>query len=91
MSKVRIANPRPGGAQYTTIAQADRFVRRHEAYIDGEQLHFLQPAELRQTQGVMAAIAAERHRSDVYITRQVWWNGDDPDPYATHGPGDIRS
>ena len=91
MSKIRIVNPRPGGARYTTIAQAEHFVRRHEAHLDGDQLYFLQPAELRQTWSVMSAIAVERNCSDVYITRQVWWNGSDQDLLATHGPGEVRS
>ncbi len=41
MSKIRIANPQPGSARYTTASRAARYVRRKEAVIVESELHFL--------------------------------------------------
>jgi hypothetical protein len=45
MSRIRIANPQPGSAKYTSASRAERYVRCKKAVmIDGE-LHFLSRAE----------------------------------------------
>jgi hypothetical protein len=89
MSKIRIANPQPGSAKYTTVSRAERYVRRKEAvWIDGE-LHFLSPTEQRQMQTFVQTIKSERRASDVYIRGIVWWDGRDPD--GMHRPGEVIS
>ena len=40
MSKIRIANPQPGSARFTTSSRAARYVRRKEAVIVEGELHF---------------------------------------------------
>jgi hypothetical protein len=52
MSKIRIANPQPGSARYTTASQAERYVRRKEAVIIDSELHFLSPSEQRRMQTI---------------------------------------
>jgi len=79
MSKIKIVNSQPGSARYTSAAQADRYVRRGEAVLLGEELHFLSAAELRCHRNIEAQIAnaASRQRSDVYVDQRgtIWWNG----------------
>lgn len=91
MSKaIRIANPKPGSARYTTIAQADRYVRKGEAVLVGGELNFLTDAEQRHLQNIERQITrSERRASDVYITGTVWWNGTDID--GLHRPGEVIS
>jgi len=79
MPKIRIANPQPGSAKYTTASQADRYVRRGEAVLIGKTLHFLTDAEQRHQRNIERHISAgeSRSRSDVYVDRRgtIWWNG----------------
>jgi hypothetical protein len=90
MSKIRIANPRPGSAKYTSECQAERYVRRGEAVKIGDELQFLSETEQRQLRNVEAQVAqSERRASDVYIKGTVWWNGSDPD--GMHRPGEVVS
>jgi hypothetical protein len=39
--KVRIANPTPGGARFTSAARAEQFVRKGRARWKGDRLEFL--------------------------------------------------
>ncbi len=88
MSKIRIANPRPGCARYTSESQAERYVRRGEAVRIGDELHFLSQAEQRHMENVeRQIIRSERRASDVYIRGTVWWDG--PDPGGMHRPGEV--
>lgn len=88
MSKIRIANPKPGSAKYTTESQAERYVRRGEAVLIGRDLHFLSESEQRHMRNVEAQIIiSERRASDVYIEGTVWWDGDDPG--GMHRPGEV--
>jgi hypothetical protein len=87
--KIRIANPQPGSARYTTANQAERYVRRKEAIIIDSQLHFLSPAEQRRMQTFNRIIQSERRASDVYIRGIVWWDGSDPG--GMHRPGEVIS
>jgi hypothetical protein len=68
MSKIRIANPQPGCAKYTTANQAERYLRRKEAVIINGMLHFLFSEERRRKLAVNPIIHSERHASDVYVT-----------------------
>jgi hypothetical protein len=89
MSRIRIANPQPGSAKYTSVSRAERFVRRKEAVILNSELHFLSPAEQRRMQTINRIIKSERRASDVYIRGIVWWNGNDPG--GMHRPGEVVS
>jgi hypothetical protein len=89
MSKIRIANPQPGSAKYTTASQAERYVRRKQAVIIGNELHFLSPAEQRRMLTINRIIQSERRASDVYIRGIVWWNGRDSG--GMHRPGEVVS
>lgn len=89
MSKIRIANPQPGSAKYTSAGQAERYVRRKEAVIRDGVLHFLSPAEQRRMATFNQVIRSERRASDVYIKGIVWWDGRDPG--GMHRPGEVIS
>ena len=68
MPKIRIANPQPGCAKYTTANQAERYLRRKEAVIIDGMLHFLFPTERRGRLALNPIIHSERRASDVYVT-----------------------
>ena len=89
MPKIRIANPQPGCAKYTTANQAERYVRRREAVIVDGELHFLSPADQRRMQSFIQNMQSERRASDVYIRGIVWWDGRDPG--GMHRPGEVVS
>jgi hypothetical protein len=89
MSKIRIANPQPGSARYTTVHQAERYVRRKEAAIVDGELHFLSSAKQRCMRTFIRIIQSERQASDVYIRGIVWWNGSDTG--GIHRPGEVVS
>jgi hypothetical protein len=89
MSKVRIANPQPGSARYTTVHQAERYVRRKEAVMVDGELHFLSSAEQRRMRIFIQIIQSERRASDVYIRGIVWWDGRDRG--WMHRPGEVIS
>ena len=67
MPKIRIANPHPGCARYTTVNQAERYLRRKEAMIIDGMLHFLSPDERRLKLALNPIILSERRDSDVYV------------------------
>jgi hypothetical protein len=79
MSKIRIANPQPGCARYTSEAQAERYVRRKEAVLIGRNLHFLCATEQRHQRNIEIQIetASTRERSDAYVDPRgvIYWNG----------------
>jgi hypothetical protein len=79
MSKIRIANPQPGSAQYTTILRAKRYVHRGEAVLIGQEVHFLSAIEQRHQQNIEKQIAAceGRKASDIYVDQRgvIFWNG----------------
>ena len=89
MSRIRIANPQPGSAKYTSASRAERFVRRKEAVMLDGQLKFLSPTEQRQMQTFAQTIQSERRAGDVYIRGIVWWDGRDPG--GMHRPGEVIS
>ena len=89
MSKIRIANPQPGSAKYTTVSRAERYVRRKEAVLVDGELHFLSPTEQRRMQAFVQTIKSERRASDVYIRGIVWWDGHDSG--GMHRPGEVIS
>jgi hypothetical protein len=89
MSRIRIANPQPGSAKYASVSRAERYVRRKEAVIIDNVLHFLSPAEQRRMRTINRIIQSERQASDAYILGIVWWNGRDPG--GMHRPGEVVS
>jgi hypothetical protein len=89
MPKIRIANPHPGCAKYTTANQAERYLRRKEAVIIDGMLHFLSSTEWRRKLALNPIIQSERRASDVYIRGIVWWDGRDPG--GMHRPGEVIS
>jgi hypothetical protein len=89
MPKIRITNPQPGSARYTTARQAERYVRRREAVIIDGKLHFLSPVEQRRVLTFNRIIRSERRASDVYIRGIVWWDGRNPG--GMHRPGEVVS
>ena len=94
MSRIRIANPQPGTAKYTTASRAERYVRRKEALIIDGELHFLSPTEQRRLRTLNQTIQSERRASDVCVDRRadeegaIWWNGSDARKTAMHKPGE---
>jgi hypothetical protein len=89
MPKIKIANPLPGCAKYTTVSQAERYLRRKDAVIIDGMLHFLSPDERRRKLAIYPIIQSERRASDVYIRGIVWWDGSDPG--GMHRPGEVIS
>ena len=90
MSKVKITNPNPGCAKYTTESQADRYVRRGEAVLIGCEWTFLSDSEQRHMHNVERSLQAGRSCSDVYVDgKSVLWNGSEPG--GMHRPGEVRS
>lgn len=90
MSKIKIANPKPGCTRYTTESQAERYVRRGEAVQIGNELHFLSETEQKRLRNIERHIQqSERCGSDVYIRDTVWWDG--ADPGGMHRPGELVS
>jgi hypothetical protein len=89
MPKIRMANPHPGCAKYTTVNQAERYLRRKEAMIIDGMLYFLSPTERRQKLALHPIIQSERRASNVYICGIVWWDGRDPG--GIHRPGEVIS
>ena len=87
MSRIRIANPQPGSAKYTSAGRAERFVHRKEAVIIDGELHFLSPTEQRKMQTFVQTIQSEIGARDVYIRGIVWWDGRDPG--GMHRPGEV--
>jgi hypothetical protein len=77
MSRIRIANPQPGSARYTSASRAERYVRRKEAVIIDGILHFLSSMGQRRMQVFIQNIQSERRAIDAYIRCIVWWNGRD--------------
>lgn len=68
MPKIRIRNPRPGCAKFTTPGQAERLVRRGEAVLCGHELEFLSESDRAHMQQIESQIAASgRTGSDVYV------------------------
>ena len=90
MPKIRITNPQPRCAKYTTASQAERFVRRGQAVLFGNELTFLSSVEKRQLNAAEQQLRAERCASDVYIRGMVWWNGDAGVDIMKR-PGEVRS
>lgn len=91
MSRIRIANPQPGSARYTSASQAARYVQRGEAVQIGHELHFRSSSEQRHQRNIERQIGQERRCSDVYVDRRgaILWNGGDID--GQHRPGEVVS
>jgi len=85
MKTIRIANPRPGSSQYTSIKRAEEYVTKGMAIIRDGQLVFdddRQILEMRKEAMLDAAMKRERGPDFVY-----GWNGNDTRPFVRHEPG----
>lgn len=95
MYKVRILNASKHGAGYTTANQAQHYVRRGEAVLIGDVLHFLTHAEQIRQRQIEQQMVLERWHSDVYVDQQakkegaIWWNAGDIK--GMHKPGELVS
>lgn len=67
MSKIRIANPRPGCAKFTTESQAARLVASGKAVLFGRTLEFLSEADQANMRRIEKQLSQERTGSDVYM------------------------
>ncbi len=92
MKRIRIANPRPGGAREISVRRAEKFVHRGIAawlpdggiaFLDQARLRH-QAAEFRQTLREEAREFA-RNRGGI-----VFWNGDKGSLHM-HRPGEVIS
>jgi hypothetical protein len=92
MKRIRIANPRMGGAKEISVRRAEKFVHRGIAswlpagrisFVDQARLRH-QAAEFRQTLREEAQEFA-RNRGGI-----VFWNGHG-DPSLMHRPGEVVS
>lgn len=89
---IRIVNPRPGCAQFTSERAARKYVDRkriarwnNEARTEIFLYHSaLIPSERN-------AIVAEAKSASRRLGKVIFWNGDDHDPFAIHIPGTVRS
>ena len=92
MKRIRIANPRPGGAREISVRRAGKFVHRGiAAWLPDGGIRFVeqarlghQAAEFRQTLREEAQEFA-RNRKGI-----VFWNGS-ADPSLMHRPGEVIS
>lgn len=94
MSKIRITNPQPGSAQYCTESRAERYIRRGEAVLFGQELTFLSPIDVRKNRAATLVMLQEqraRVRSDAYVDPRgvIFWNG--CEVMAMHRPGEVVS
>lgn len=86
---VRILNPSPSGARYTSRKNALRLVRRGIAVpsVDGASISYIASEWLAMLNARDAA-----NRMDDRIVEErggvVWWNGCDHRPNAMHLPGE---
>lgn len=70
-----------------------QYVRAGRAVWDGDRLRFLtSPEEIveHQRQERLHIAEAEKLWDENHGARMAW-NGSDPDPLATHKPGEVRS
>ena len=67
MSRIAIANPRPGSARYTTRRQAERYARLGRAVMDGTALRWFADTERRQARNIDRQTESRRLPSDVYV------------------------
>jgi len=67
MSRIRIANPQPGSAKYTSASRAERYVRCKKAVMKDGELHFLSRAEEWRMNTFIQNSISERRASDVYV------------------------
>ena len=92
MRTIRIANPRPGQAQFTSERAARKYVERRKIarWVDSEtkaEIFFYDCALIQQRQNAaLAEVASDARR----LGKVLFWNGTDPDPVAIHRPGEVR-
>lgn len=92
MKTIRIANPRPGTAKFTSERAARKYVERKRIarWTDESrnEIFFFEASRFTEQakQTVVEVKSAARRLGKV-----VFWNGRDADPYALHVPGQVRS
>ena len=92
MKTIRIVNPRPGTAAFTSDRAARKYVERKRiarwADPNQDSIFFFEVTRSRD-----AGIDAVAHVQSAARTlgKVVFWNGTDPDPFAIHIPGAVRS
>lgn len=88
MQMIRIVNPRPGSAPYTSIRAAMKYVRRKIARFteEGELFFFNGNRSDEERKTAQAEVQSKARR----LGKIVFWNGEDGDPLAIHRPGEVR-
>lgn len=92
MRTIRILNPRPGTAQFTSERAARKYVdkKRIARWADEKQeaIFFFEVTRAKD-QGIAAV--ADVQSAARRLGKVVFWNGEDGDPFAIHIPGAVRS
>ena len=90
--KIRIVNPVPGEARFTSFASARKHCQRGIAtFTEDGQLRWLNNDRMqrrpRDVENAIQASAIRQHRNPKGV---VFWNGE-TDPALRHRPGEARS
>lgn len=91
MKTIRIANPRPGQARFTSERAARKYVERRKIarWVDEgkNEIFFYDCALVQQRQNMaLGEVASDARR----LGKVLFWNGTDTDPVAIHRPGEVR-
>ena len=88
---IRIVNPRPGCAQFTSERAARKYVERRKIARWNDESKtsiFLYHDSVIVSEYRQAA--SESKSSARRLGKVKFWNGDDPDEFAVHRPGEVR-
>jgi hypothetical protein len=88
---IRIVNPRPGCAQFTSERAARKYVERRKIarWNNPEKTEiFLYHDTLISSERM--AIVNQTKSAARRLGRISFWNGEDRDPLAVHRPGEVR-
>jgi hypothetical protein len=88
MQTIKIVNPRPGGAKYTSIRAALKYVKQKIARMTERNELFFYDNVRRIEERVEAKVAIEKEHAR--LNGIVLWNGEDGSPVAMHRPGEVR-
>lgn len=92
MKTIRILNPRPGTAQFTSERAARKYVERKHIARWADENHdtiFFFAVTRARDAGIDAVAQAQSAART--LGKVVFWNGEDRDPLAIHIPGTVRS
>ncbi len=92
MKRIRIANPRLGGAKEISVRRAEEFVARGiAAWLPDGRIQFVDQVRLRYQAAEMRQNLREERREFERNRRGiVFWNGS-KDPTLMHRPGEVVS